>query len=56
MDAIPKTPEPDQARLAEIIYYRRQNRLVIYATLPSMFLYAGFYYHLSNHFQFCILR
>lgn len=46
--------EPDQARLAEIAYHRKQNRAVIYMTLPSMFLYAGFYYHLSNYFQVLI--
>jgi signal transduction histidine kinase len=51
MDADKITTGPEEARLAEIAYHIRQNRLVIYAASPSMLLYAGFYYSLGSYFQ-----
>ncbi len=54
MEAAKKTTAPDEARLTEIAYHQRQNRLVIYAAAPSMLFYAGFYYYLSSYFQFLI--
>ena len=47
-----KTTGPDGARLAEVTYHKRQNRLVILLlSLPTMIFYTGFYVYLSNYFQ-----
>jgi len=52
MEADNKTTNgPDEARLTEIAYHQRQNRIVIYAATPSMLLYAGFYYSVGSYFQ-----
>lgn len=42
---------PSEARLAEIAYHQRQNRLVIYAATPSLLFYGGLYYSLGSYFQ-----
>ncbi|MFO7570883.1 MAG: ATP-binding protein [Smithellaceae bacterium] len=44
----------EQARLAEIEYHRRQNAPIALFSLPSVFLYAGFYFYLSHYFQFSL--
>ncbi len=50
-----KTAVPDEAHLADIAYHKRQNRFVLYMSMPSMLFYAGFYgFYLSNIFQACI--
>ncbi|MEE9910149.1 MAG: hypothetical protein K4571_00355 [Deltaproteobacteria bacterium] len=51
METANKTAEPDEARLAEVDYHRRQNRLVVYVAAPSMIFYAGFYFYLSAYFH-----
>lgn len=51
MEADKTATAPDEARLAEIAYHKKQNRIVVYTAVPSMILYAGFYFHLSQYFQ-----
>ncbi len=42
---------PEEARLAEVAYHRKQNFFVLAAGAPSILFFAWFYFYLGKYFQ-----
>lgn len=51
MESDAKISSPEEARLAEVAYHRKQNYVVLGAAAPSIVLFACFYYYLEEYFQ-----
>ncbi|MBP7341220.1 MAG: ATP-binding protein [Smithellaceae bacterium] len=43
--------KPDKRRLSKNGYYRRLNLMMVYACMPGLLFYAGFYFYLRHYFH-----